>query len=218
MGDHNFHYIGFVKYDRERNNVSEIGFSYRAYREFIHPTALKQIIVLGVVVVMVVFLFPLFFRTSLFSPLKDLLSGVERVNGGNFEVQVPIRIKDEIGFLANSFNNMVSSIRDARKELQDYANYLAIKVRLRTEELSEKIEELQNLKIQQDGDYFLTSLLAKPLNYNANKSTRISTQFLLRQKSSSNLRGNELIWGETSVLLGICVWELLLIINDMSLR
>ncbi|EMY12780.1 hypothetical protein LEP1GSC043_1150 [Leptospira weilii str. Ecochallenge] len=55
MGDHNFHYIGFVKYDRERNNVSEIGFSYRAYREFIHPTALKQIIVLGVVVVMVVF-------------------------------------------------------------------------------------------------------------------------------------------------------------------
>ncbi|ULH28631.1 SpoIIE family protein phosphatase [Leptospira weilii] len=189
VGDHNFHYIGFVNYDRERNNVSEIGFSYRAYREFIHPTALKQIIVLGVVVVMIVFLFPLFFRTSLFSPLKDLLSGVERVNGGNFEVQVPIRIKDEIGFLANSFNNMVSSIRDARKELQDYADHLATKVRLRTEELSEKIEELQNLKIQQDGDYFLTSLLAKPLNYNANKSTRISTQFLLRQKKQFEFKG-----------------------------
>lgn len=111
------------------------------------------------------------------------------MNGGNLEVQVPIRIKDEIGFLANSFNNMVSSIRDARKELQDYANYLAAKVRLRTEELSEKIEELQNLKIQQDGDYFLTSLLAKPLNYNANKSARISTQFLLRQKKQFEFKG-----------------------------
>lgn len=84
---------------------------------------------------------------------------------------------------------MVSSIRDARKELQDYAEHLATKVRLRTEELSEKIEEFQRLKIQQDGDYFLTSLLAKPLNYNANKSTRISTQLLLRQKKQFEFRG-----------------------------
>ncbi|MDI7181353.1 SpoIIE family protein phosphatase [Leptospira santarosai] len=189
VGDRDFHYIGFVKYDREKNDISEVGFSYRAYREFIHPTALKQIVVLGVVVVAIVFLFPFFFRESLLSPLKDLLDGVERVNGGNLEVKVPIRIQDEIGFLANSFNNMVSSIRDARRELQDYSSYLTAKVRLRTEELSEKIEELQNLKIQQDGDYFLTSLLAKPLNYNANKSTRISTQFLLRQKKQFEFRG-----------------------------
>lgn len=31
-------------------------------------------------------------------------------------------------------------------------------------EVQEKMEEVQNLKIQQDGDYFLTSLLAKPLH------------------------------------------------------
>ncbi|EKP13180.1 SpoIIE family protein phosphatase [Leptospira borgpetersenii] len=191
VGDYNFHYIGFIKYDRERNDISEVGFSYRAYREFVHPTALKQIIVLSAVIVTIVFLFPFFFRASLFSPLKDLLSGVEAVNGGNLEVQVPIRTKDEIGFLASSFNNMVFSICNARKELRDYANYLAAKVRFRTEELSEKIEELQNLKIQQDGDYFLTSLLAKPLNYNANKSTRISTQFLLRQKKQFEFKGKQ---------------------------
>ncbi|EMY77375.1 stage II sporulation protein E [Leptospira weilii serovar Ranarum str. ICFT] len=187
--DHSLHYIGFIKYDREKNNVSEVGFSYRAYREFMHPTALKQIIVLGVVIVVIILLFPLFFRGSLVSPLNDLLNGVKKVNGGNFEVQVPIRVKDEIGFLADSFNNMVLSIRDARKELQDYAEHLATKVRLRTEELSEKIEEFQRLKVQQDGDYFLTSLLAKPLNYDASKSDRISTQFLLRQKKQFEFRG-----------------------------
>ncbi|TGK16166.1 SpoIIE family protein phosphatase [Leptospira kmetyi] len=191
VGDHSLHYIGFIKYDREKDNVSEVGFSYRAYREFMHPTALKQIIVLGVVIVVIILLFPLFFRGSLVSPLNDLLSGVEKVNDGSLDVQVPIRVKDEIGFLADSFNNMVSSIRDARKELQDYAEHLATKVKLRTEELSEKIEEFQRLKIQQDGDYFLTSLLAKPLNYNASKSNRISTQFLLRQKKQFEFKGKK---------------------------
>lgn len=81
------------------------------------------------------------------APLNDLLSGVEKVNDGDLEVQVSIRVKDEIGFLADSFNDMVSSIRNARKELQDYAEHLATKVRLRTEELSEKIEKFQRLKI-----------------------------------------------------------------------
>ncbi|RHX82318.1 serine/threonine protein phosphatase [Leptospira yasudae] len=189
VDNHSQHYIGFIKYDRENDTVNEVGFSYRAYREFMHPTALKQIIVLGVVIVVIILLFPLFFRGSLVSPLNDLLSGVEKVNDGSLEVQVPIRVKDEIGFLADSFNNMVSSIRDARKELQDYAEHLATKVRLRTEELSEKIDEFQKLKIQQDGDYFLTSLLAKPLNYNASKSSRISTQFLLRQKKQFEFKG-----------------------------
>ncbi|TGM08892.1 HAMP domain-containing protein [Leptospira barantonii] len=191
VDNQSFHYIGFIKYDREKDNVSEVGFSYRAYREFMHPTALKQIIVLGVVIIVIILLFPLFFRGSLVSPLNDLLSGVEKVNDGSLEVQVPIRVKDEIGFLADSFNNMVSSIRDARKELQDYAEHLATKVKLRTEELSEKIEEFQRLKIQQDGDYFLTSLLAKPLNYNASKSSRISTQFLLRQKKQFEFKGKK---------------------------
>ncbi|AOP32459.1 serine/threonine protein phosphatase [Leptospira tipperaryensis] len=187
--DHSNHYIGFIKYDPIADTVSEVGFSYRAYRQFMHPTALKQIIVLGVVIVVIILLFPLFFRGSLVSPLNDLLSGVEKVNDGSLEVQVPIRVKDEIGFLADSFNSMVTSIRDARKELQDYAEHLALKVRERTEELSEKIDEFQRLKIQQDGDYFLTSLLAKPLNYNASKSPKVSTHFLLRQKKQFEFKG-----------------------------
>ncbi|XDD50303.1 SpoIIE family protein phosphatase [Leptospira sp. WS92.C1] len=189
VDDHSNHFIGFIKYDLQKDMVSEVGFSYRAYREFMHPTALKQIIVLGIVIFVIILLFPLFFRGSLVSPLNDLLSGVEKVNDGSLEVQVPIRVKDEIGFLADSFNNMVTSIREARRDLQDYAEHLASKVKQRTEELSEKIEEFQRLKTQQDGDYFLTSLLAKPLNYNASKSTRVSTQFLLRQKKQFEFRG-----------------------------
>ncbi len=183
------HFVTYIHYDVKQDVVSEVGYSYRKYREFMHPTAAKQTLILGIVLIVVFFVFPLFFRQSLISPLNRLLSGVEKVNAGALDVQVQVDLKDEIGFLSDSFNSMVTSIRQARGELQDYAEHLATKVRDRTRELSEKMEELQRLKVQQDGDYFLTSLLAKPLFYNANKSPKVDTQFILRQKKKFEFKG-----------------------------
>ncbi|TGK38089.1 SpoIIE family protein phosphatase [Leptospira andrefontaineae] len=187
--DEHQHFVTYIHYDVKKDVVSEVGYSYRKYREFMHPTAAKQTLILGLVLVVVFFVFPLFFRQSLVTPLNRLLSGVEKVNLGALDVEVKVDLKDEIGFLSDSFNSMVTSIRKARGELQDYAEHLATKVRERTRELSEKIEELQRLKVQQDGDYFLTSLLAKPLFYNANKSPKVSTDFILRQKKQFEFKG-----------------------------
>lgn len=187
--DEHQHFVAYIHYDAEKDLTSELGYSYRGYREFMHPTSMKQTIILGIVLVVILFVFPLFFRQSLVAPLNRLLSGVEKVNLGSLDVQVPVEVKDEIGFLSDSFNSMVSSIRQARGELQDYAEHLADKVRERTRELSEKMEELQRLKVQQDGDYFLTSLLAKPLFYNANKSTKVKTEFILHQKKQFEFKG-----------------------------
>ena len=55
-------------------------------------------------------------------------------------------------------------------------------------ELSEKMEEIRRLKVQQDGDYFLTSLLTKPLMINRNSSETVSTEFFLRQKKRFEFR------------------------------
>ncbi|TGK21172.1 HAMP domain-containing protein [Leptospira fluminis] len=187
--DEHQHFVAYIHYDAEKDLTSELGYSYRGYREFMHPTAVKQTVILGVVLIVILFVFPLFFRQSLVTPLNRLLSGVEKVNEGSLNVEVPVEVKDEIGFLSDSFNSMVSSIRQARGELQDYAEHLADKVRERTRELSEKMEELQRLKVQQDGDYFLTSLLAKPLFYDANKSVKVKTDFILHQKKQFEFRG-----------------------------
>ncbi|PJZ66949.1 serine/threonine protein phosphatase [Leptospira wolffii] len=187
--DEHRHFVTYIHYDVKKDVVSEVGYSYRKYREFMHPTAAKQTMILGIVLIVIFFVFPLFFRQSLVSPLNRLLSGMEKVNQGALDVEVQVDLKDEIGFLSDSFNSMVTSIRQARGELQEYAENLATKVRDRTTELSEKIEELQRLKVQQDGDYFLTSLLAKPLFYNANKSSKVGTQFILHQKKKFEFKG-----------------------------
>lgn len=132
------HHVAFMKYVPSKKQVVELGFSYKKYREFVHPTSVKQTIILFAVIFVVLVLFPLFFKSSLVNPLNNLLSGVEKVNKGDLDVRVPVKVRDEIGFLADSFNSMVSSIKQARRELQDYAENLEEKVKERTQEVQEK--------------------------------------------------------------------------------
>ena len=160
----------------------EIGFSYDDYRAHTHKNTVKLIYIIFFTSLLIVIIFPRFFLSSLVKPLNNLLEGVTKVNEGNLDIQVPIKVQDEIGYLSGSFNSMVESIKQARKELEDYAENLEEKVKERTREVQEKMDEVQKLKIQQDGDYFLTSLLAKPLFFNANKSKLVPTEFFIRQK------------------------------------
>jgi tetratricopeptide (TPR) repeat protein/HAMP domain-containing protein len=160
----------------------EIGFSYDEYRTHTNKNTVKLIYIIFLTSFLIILIFPRFFQSSLVKPLNDLLKGVTKVNEGNLDIQVPIKVQDEIGYLAGSFNSMVESIKQARKELEDYAENLEEKVKERTKEVQEKMDEVQKLKVQQDGDYFLTSLLAKPLFFNANKSKLVPSEFFIRQK------------------------------------
>jgi HAMP domain-containing protein len=182
------HYVAYMAYDTKKKVIREVGYDYRDYREYMHKSARLELIILAIVLVVLLVVFPLFFRSTLVNPLYSLLAGVEKVNQGNMEVEVSIQVNDEIGYLTESFNGMVTSIRDARRELQDYAENLEAKVKERTKELQEKMDEIHRLKVQQDGDYFLTSLLAKPLFFNANKSPNIKSEFFVHQKKTFEFR------------------------------
>ncbi len=182
------HYVAYMSYDTKKKVIREVGYNYRDYRDYMHKSAKLELIILGIVLFVLLVVFPLFFRSTLVNPLYSLLAGVEKVNQGNMEVEVPIQVNDEIGYLTESFNGMVTSIRDARRELQDYAENLEEKVKERTKELQEKMDEIHRLKVQQDGDYFLTSLLAKPLFFNANKSENIKSDFFVHQKKTFEFR------------------------------
>ena len=60
--------------------------------------------------------------------------------------------------------------------------YKNLKLAESRDEIEQQMNQVQALKRQQDGDYFLTSLLIKPLLFNGNKSELITTDFFLRQK------------------------------------
>jgi len=62
-----------------------------------------------------------------------------------------------------------------------YAN-LEDKVKERTQDLNDALTEVRGLKEQQDGDYFLTSLLIEPLAQNHTASQAVFVDFLIEQK------------------------------------
>jgi signal transduction histidine kinase len=65
----------------------------------------------------ILFVFPVLFRTNLIRPLRSLAEAMRRADGGNLHVNVQPQFRDEIGFLARSFNRMLKSIRNTEASL-----------------------------------------------------------------------------------------------------
>lgn len=181
-------YTAFMFADLENNKVYEVGFDYIAYRQYVHPTGMVLTIILGFVVVFVLVGFQFFFKGALVNPLNKLLDGVTEVNQGDLDVVIPVSVEDEIGYISKSFNAMVRSVKEANERLQEYAESLEEKVDERTAELQATLEEVQALKKQQDGDYFLTHLLIAPLGRITADSERVQVTESIEQKKKFQFR------------------------------
>ncbi|TGK01563.1 HAMP domain-containing protein [Leptospira langatensis] len=177
--------------DEVGQRTLQVAFPYLYYRKFLDDTNRWIVLLIVSLVFVILVLFPVFFNRSLVRPLNTLISGVGEVNLGNLSVRIPVLVQDEIGYLSDSFNKMVGSILEGKTQLEEYADTLEEKVEARTREVTEKMEEIHALKVQQDGDYFLTSLLSKPLMTNWNRSAQITTNFYIEQKKKFIFKNKE---------------------------
>ncbi|MBN2078030.1 MAG: HAMP domain-containing protein [Spirochaetes bacterium] len=105
------HYIGYMQVDSASGVVSEAGFPYIDYRAYMHPTVLKFVIILLITLVIVRFGFQFFFLGILINPLRALSQGVREVDEGNLDIEIPVKIEDEIGHITRTFNGMVATLR-----------------------------------------------------------------------------------------------------------
>jgi len=136
------HYIAFKTYDSKKEIFFEAGYSYRQYRSFIDETSMVMVGFLITLVFIVLIGFRFFFLRALVDPLNTLLNGLNEVKSGNLDVNIPIIVEDEIGFLTRNFNLMVSTIRFAKKELEDYTTHLEERVDERTADLQKTKDAL----------------------------------------------------------------------------
>ncbi len=123
-----------------------------------------------------------FIRMNIMDPLEALHDTIKEVNSGKLDTPIRRSYKDEIGYIAKSLNMMLRNIRRSNKKLHEYATTLEHKVSERTAELQETLATVQDLKVKQDGDYYLTSLLLKPLGANRAASETVAVDFLVKQK------------------------------------
>jgi two-component system, NtrC family, sensor kinase len=89
----------------------------------------------GVALLLVVLLSGLFIWVVVRNPLRELEAGTERVAKGELGFHIPVKSNDEIGDLAESFNDMSSRLQLAQAEITAWAHTLEERVEEKTREL-----------------------------------------------------------------------------------
>ena len=98
----------------------------------------------------------LFTQTLINQPVKHLLQHTKLLSRGELDTSVPYFSTDELGELANAFNNMTLNLKKARTELEEWAKNLEAKVEERTRE----IQLMQNQLIRSEKLASLGELVA----------------------------------------------------------
>lgn len=94
----------------------------------------------------------------------------------------------QAAILSRKFAIAYLNSEELASELKLFSRQLEDKVKSRTAELQATLEQIKELKYQQDGDYFLTSQLLKPLNSNKSSSENCKIEFLSSQKKKFQFR------------------------------
>ncbi len=107
------HFVSVMEADSAADRVIEAGYPYLNYRNYVHETSKKYIILLLVMFSVIIIGFPIFFWGSLIKPIRNLLSGLNEMRQGNLKIQIPVNIEDEFGYMAEQFNKMVAFMEES---------------------------------------------------------------------------------------------------------
>jgi class 3 adenylate cyclase len=88
----------------------------------------QTIVIIGVGGVTFAILMALFIARRITHPLTSLLLGVQEVGRGNLTVKVPQETHDELGVLAQSFNNMIQGLREKERVTNILGKYISPEV------------------------------------------------------------------------------------------
>ncbi len=137
---------------------------------FAHVYSLRrQIIIFSLVMVILIFVASFVISKQITKPIKELTYDAKQLRKGNFDVEINITQKDEIGELAQSFRKMQQSMRKLIFDLKDINHNLEEKVNERTKEiqLQKEIVEHKNKEVVDSINYAkrLQQAILPPLSF-----------------------------------------------------
>ncbi|MGB8770167.1 MAG: ATP-binding protein [Candidatus Korobacteraceae bacterium] len=111
---------------------------HREQREMLAGTA--------VALIAVVFLSGLFVWIEVRNPLRELKTGTEQVATGDLGYQIPVHSQDEVGELAQSFNEMSNRLQVAQAEITAWTHTLEERVEDKTRELKQAHQRMLHVE------------------------------------------------------------------------
>ncbi len=137
-----------VSFNRTPLYIGPEGAVHDFAREFLHHQndlmmPLAWLVLLSSVVVIVGV--PLHLRSHVGKPLAALLAGVHRLDEGKLDVCVPVRSRDEIGYLTQSFNTMASWLSSLINSLEERVAQRTAALAAANDELGRSLEEIRQL-------------------------------------------------------------------------
>jgi signal transduction histidine kinase len=136
----------------------------------------------------------------IFRPLKKLSAAVDEISGGNFDINIPVKRKDELGDLAGSLNDMAANVKRSMKSkeqlLIDVSHELrspltriklGLEVGSSKEKIDEDVREMENMVTSLLENYRVESEHSKP------RIEKIDLALLIKELLDE-YNGNERIW------------------------
>ncbi|MCK8058127.1 MULTISPECIES: methyl-accepting chemotaxis protein [unclassified Fusibacter] len=135
---------------------------------------LNQILIIGFIVILFIALVSVLFAMQITKPVNLLKSSLEKVRNGDFTANATVTSKDEIGEMANSFNNMLENVRDMMiktKIAASSVNYSSIELATNADnalqsadEVSQTVTEIAQGASSQAEDAEKGAMIAHQLN------------------------------------------------------
>ena len=107
---------------------------------------LAGLIVLGTSFILVAV--PFFLRRHWLLPLRQVVEGVTRVNAGDLTNPVPVFVHDELGLLAQSFNQMTNSLRVYATQMEELVSRRTAELVHQKQDLQRTLEDLRTAQMQ----------------------------------------------------------------------
>lgn len=140
---------------------------------------------LGITVLLLAFALALIFYTvrNLDTSVKSVVCGMQEVKKGNLDVVVPVQSFDEIGTIADNFNEMTVKVRELIQEVteaeenQKNAEIRALEAQINPHFLYNTLDSINWMAIEKE-EYEISKMirnLGVILRYSVNKSNQIVT-------------------------------------------
>ncbi len=119
-----------------------LGFSLGSISDILNNIVIT-VLILFVVIIFILAVFLFITVKGYTKPIGEILEGTKKVAAGKLDTVIKKYTSDELGELAESFNEMTSDLRDSKEDLEKYNRTLEERVKERTGELERKNSELE---------------------------------------------------------------------------